>query len=163
MQTRLYLVVAILLLAATPFAAQPRRDALVFITSKNQTTTSLSTAELRNIYLGRTTRWKNGRRILVIVRPPAMPAGREFLDRVVRMSEIDFSQDWLGAVFRGEAAAAPRVIGSTDAVRKAIAENTDAIAFVLSSELVAEDETSIRVLAVDGKTRDEPSYPFVIR
>jgi len=163
MRTRLYPVVAILLLTATPFAAQPRRDALVFITSRSQTTTSLSTAELRNIFLGRTTRWKNGRRILVIVRPATTPAGRDFLDRVVRMSEIDFSQDWLAAVFRGQVSSAPRVVASTDAVRKAIAGNANAIAFVLRSELVVEDETSIRILAVDGKTPDDASYPFVTR
>ena len=163
MQTRLYsIVVATLLMTATPFAALPRRDSLVFITSKDQTTTTLSPSELRNIFLGRTTRWKNGRRIVVIVRPSTTAAGREFLDRVVRMSEIDFSQDWLGVVFRGHAPSAPRVIGSADAVRKMVAENVDAIAFVLSSELGAEDETLIHILAIDGKPPNDETYPFAI-
>lgn len=160
-QTRLGpILVVILLMTMTPLAAVPRREALVFITSKDQVTTNLSSSEVRDIYLGRTTRWKNGHRITVVVRPATTAAGRVFLQQVVRMSEIDFSQNWLGVVFRGEASSPPRATAPVDAVRKLIAGNADAIAFVLSSELVAEDESLIRALAIDGRTREEEAYPY---
>jgi ABC-type phosphate transport system substrate-binding protein len=155
-------LVVIVLMAMTAFAAVSRRETLVFITSKDQATTNLSTAEVRNIYLGRTTRWKNGRRISVIVRPATTAAGRTFLQQVVRMSEIDFSQNWLGVVFRGEASSPPQVIAPADAARKLVSGNADAIAFVSSSELAAEDEGLIRTLTIDGKGREEEGYPFVV-
>lgn len=156
------MLVMILLMTAMPFAGASRRESLVFITSKEQVTTSLSAAEVRNIYLGRTTRWQNGHRITVIVRPATTAAGRTFLQQVVRMSEIDFSQNWLGVVFRGEASAPPRVVAPSDAVRKLVAGNADAIAFVLSSELTAEDDAVIRTLSIDGRTRDEEAYPYLV-
>jgi ABC-type phosphate transport system substrate-binding protein len=155
-------LVVILFMTMTSIAAVPRRETIVFIASKDQTTTNLSIAEVRNIYLGRTTRWRDGHRITLIVRPATTPAGRAFLDRVVRLSEIDFSQNWLGVVFRGEASSPPQVIAPLSAVRKLLTANPDAIAFVLSSELVAEDEALVRVLTIDGKARDEDGYPFVV-
>ena len=163
MQTRLGLtLVVIALITTTPFAAASRREALVFITSKDQGTTNLSSSEVRDIYLGRTTRWQDGHRITVIVRPATTLAGRTFLQQVVHMSEIDFSQNWLGVVFRGEAPSPPRVIAPADAVRKMVTGNVDAIAFVLTSELTAEDESLIRILTIDGKTRDEENYPLAV-
>jgi ABC-type phosphate transport system substrate-binding protein len=159
---RYTIVLAMLCVAAVSFADAPRRDTLVFITSRNQPTKTLSAAEIRSIFLGQKTRWKNGRRITVIVRPATTAAGRIFLERVVRTSEIDFAQHWLGVVFRGEAPSAPQVIASADAVRRWVAADTDAIAFVLGSELAGENEALIQTLAIDDPARDSDSYPFTI-
>jgi ABC-type phosphate transport system substrate-binding protein len=163
MTTRLCLLLVVtILMTPAPYADVPKRGSLLFITSKEQATASLSVAEVRNIYLGRTTRWPDGRRITVIVRPATTEAGRAFLRHVVRMSEIDFSQDWLGVVFRGHASSPPRVIGQAEAVRKLVAGNAGAIGVVLSSELTEEDEAHLQILAIDGKTPGEESYPFAI-
>jgi ABC-type phosphate transport system substrate-binding protein len=150
-------------MTTTLCAAAPHRDALLFITSRHQTTTNLSVPELQNIYLGRTTRWKDGHRIVVVVRSPATLAGRTFLQQVVRMFDIDFSQEWLGVVFRGEAAAPPEVIASAESVREVIAADPDAIAFVLQSELTADDARLLRTLTIEGKRSGEESYPFAVR
>ena len=151
---------AALLLTATLVAPQAHRDTLVFIVSTQQTTTTLSATDLRNIYLGRMTRWKNGHRIAAIVRPSSTDAERAFLARLVRMSDIDFSQHWLGLIFRGEAPSPPQVIASADGVRKAVAANPDSIAFLLTSELPGGDDRPIRTLLIDGKAPNEPGYPF---
>jgi ABC-type phosphate transport system substrate-binding protein len=151
---------AALLLTATLIAPPAHRDPLVFIVSAQQTTTTLSAADLRNIYLGRMTRWKNGHRIAVIVRPATSDAERAFLARLVRMSDIDFSQHWLGVIFRGEAPSPPQVIASAESVEKAVAANPDSIAFLLTSETLAEDDRSIRILTVDGQAPSEARYPF---
>ena len=42
----------------------------------------------------------------------ATPEGQLFLQQLIRMSDIDYAHFWIGAVFRGEASSAPRVIDS---------------------------------------------------
>jgi hypothetical protein len=135
------LLAIMVVIVTIPCIGAPRQDALVFITTNPQST--LSSAELRNLYLGRTTRWKNGRRVALIVRPASTTAGNAFLKQVVRMSEIDFSQHWLGVVFRGEAPSPPRVVEAAQAVVKIVIENPDALAFVMESELEGIDEHSL--------------------
>ena len=90
-------------------------------------------------------------------RPPETPEGRLFLDQLVRMSDIDYSQWWLGAVFRGRAAAAPRVMNSSEAMEKAVAANPDAIGFLLMTPSAA--EPSLVVLTIDRKPPADMEYP----
>ena len=152
-----------LLLAANPAAAAASgSDALVFVVGARRQPIAVSSAELRKVYLGKTTRWPDGRRIVLAVRPARTAAGKIFFDRVVEMSDIDFSRHWLGVLFRGEAVAAPRVISGADEVRRLLARTPDALAFLLSSELDAGD-TSLRPLAIDGRSPGSPSYLYRVR
>jgi hypothetical protein len=149
-----------LLLAANPAAAAASgNDALVFVVGARSQPIAISSVELRKVYLGKTTRWADGRRIVLAVRPADTAAGKIFFDRVVEVSDIDFSRHWLGVLFRGEAVAAPRVISSADEVRRFLARTPDALAFLLSSELDAGD-VSVRPLLVDGRAPGNPSYPY---
>lgn len=133
------------------------RTRVSFIVSARRAQRSVSSAELRRMFLGQTSRWSDGRRIIIYVRPSNTAEGRVFLDRLIRMSDIDYSQWWIGAVFRGEAAATPRVIDSPDAMIKAVAENADAIGFIATPNNVSGDVT---VLAVDGKQPSDAAYPI---
>jgi ABC-type phosphate transport system substrate-binding protein len=158
---RVLLAAAATILPATDVrsAAGSPSDALVFVVSARRPTTRLSSAELRQISLGRITRWKDGRRIVLAIRPAATPAGGAFFDHVVQMSDIDFSQNWLGIIFRGEATAPPRVLKSSEEVKRFLSKSSDALAYLLASELEPGD-TSIRRLIIDGVRPDEPSYPL---
>jgi len=128
---RLMIVVALAAFAA----AQPRpRDSVTFVVSARSTIRGISAAELRRIFLGETSRWSNRHRIVVCLRPTDSPEGRIMLDRLVRMSDIDYSQRWIGAVFRGAAGSALAVFPPRDALLKAVANNPDAIGFVLTGE-----------------------------
>ena len=149
--------IILIVLAATLMTAEPPRTSVSFIVSSKRATKNLSSAELRRIFLGQTSRWRDGHRIALFVRPRGTPEGRVFLDRVVRMSEIDYSQWWIGAVFRGEAASVPRVIETSEAMVKAVSANDDAIGFLGSPVNGAE----VSVLTIDGKTPDDPAYPIV--
>jgi ABC-type phosphate transport system substrate-binding protein len=148
--------------ATIRFAAGAPTDSLVFAVPVRQSTTKLSSAELRQICLGRITRWKDGRRIALAIRPSATRAGRAFFDRVVQMSDIDFSQNWLGIIFRGEAAASPRVLGSSEEVKRFLLRSPGGLAFLLASELDPED-SSVRLLSLDGARPDDASYAFRLR
>jgi ABC-type phosphate transport system substrate-binding protein len=123
--------IALLLATATTTPSQ----SIAFIVSAKGHTRPRSSAEVRRIFLGQISRWEDGHRIVLIVRPTASPAGRIFLERLIRMSEIDYAHYWIGAVFRGEAASAPRVVDSRESTIKAVAENPDAVGFVLAGEV----------------------------
>lgn len=137
-----------------------RSDPLVFVVSSRQPTKALSSAELRQTFVGRITRWKDGRRIELAIRPSKTPAGRAFFARVVQMSDIDFSQNWLGIIFRGEAMSSPRVVETRGDVDRFLARFSDGLSFLLASELTP--EPTIRALQVDGLSPDDSSYPFRI-
>ena len=129
--------------AAPPVAASSP-PSIVFITSPKRSGLETSTADLRRIFLGEVSRWRNGHRMVLFVRPSNTPEGRAFLDRVVQMPDIDYSQWWIGAVFRGEAAAAPRVMETPEKMIRAVAANPDAIGF-LSPGDVTRDVSVITV------------------
>src|SRR5258706_13863738 len=150
-----HVLTSIALLLATT-APQPRQS-VTFIVSAKGHARARSSAQIRRIFLGQISRWEDGHRIMLIMRPTASAEGRLFLERLIRMSDIDYAHFWIGAVFRGEASAAPRVIDSRDLAVKAVADNVDAIGFVLDGEALPE---SVAVLAVAGKLPSDPDNPI---
>src|ERR1700759_82191 len=104
-----FILTAAVLFASGRVASEPPLQSVAFVVAAGQSVRNLSLGDLRRIYLGQITRWRHGHPIVPLVSPPDVPEGRIFLDRVVRMSDIDYSHFWIGAVFRGEAAVAPRV------------------------------------------------------
>ncbi len=139
-------------------AAPARNETLVFLAGKGRPPAAMSSAELRRIWLGQATRWPDGRRIVLAVRPASLPAGRLFYERVAAMSEIDFSRLWLGILFRGDAESAPRVIGPADDVRRFLAGGPDRLAFLLSGEIDRHDAD--RPLRIDGKYPGDAGYAY---
>jgi ABC-type phosphate transport system substrate-binding protein len=154
------LTVAILLLAASssqgeePIAA----NVAVLVSAKNPMR-DISAGDLRRIFLGDISRWHNGHRIILFVRPMDTSEGRLFLDHLVRMSDIDYSQWWLGAVFRGRVANAPRVIGSIDEMVRAVAATPDAIGFAAAPPA----DPGVVVLTVEGRAPSDPRYALRAR
>lgn len=150
-----------LLLATGAGAAEPPETSISFLVSAKNSTRDVSAGDLRRIFLGEISRWANGHRIIVFVRSSETQEGRLFLDRLVRMSDIDYSQWWLGAVFRGRSADPPRLIGSEDAMVRAVATTPDAIGFVAAPP--AASDSGVEVLTVNGKSPSDPNYPVRIR
>jgi ABC-type phosphate transport system substrate-binding protein len=149
---------AFLLLATAADAAEPPPANVSFLVSARNTMRDISAGDLRRIFLGEISRWANGHRIIVFVRSSETPEGRLFLDRLVRMSDIDYSQWWLGAVFRGRSANSPRVLASDDAMVKAVAATPDAIGFVAAPP--AAPESGVAILTINGRTPSDPAYPI---
>jgi ABC-type phosphate transport system substrate-binding protein len=149
------LVVAATVLLLLP-AASSKRESVTFVVSSRSAVRDLSSAELRRIFLGRTTRWPGGRRIVVCLRPTDSPEGKILLDRVVRLSAIDYSQNWLGALFRGDVASAPRIYATREELLHAVERNDDAIGFVLNTGRSVEPA---RRLTIDRHSVDDAAYP----
>jgi ABC-type phosphate transport system substrate-binding protein len=161
MNVRRTIVAAVFFVAASvaEAAEPPMARSLSFFVSARNTVRNLSEGDLRRIFLGEISRWPSGRRIVLYVRPFDSPSGRLFLDRLMRMSDIDYAQWWLGAVFRGRAAAAPRVMESHEAMARAVATNADAIGFDSSSPL----DPELLILTIEGRAPSDPRYPIRAR
>jgi len=153
------LLAILLAAAASRVSGAPPSDALVFVVARGRSETGVSSGDLRRIYLGQITRWKDGRRIALAVRPSTTRAGKIFFDRVVEVSEIDFSRRWLGILFRGDAMSAPRVVSGAEDLKRFLERAPDGLGFLLASEGDARDP-SIRVLTVDGSAPGAPGYPY---
>lgn len=162
MQARRSAVIAILLLlASTARPVEAPHPSVSFLVSARNPLRNVSAGDLRRIFLGEISRWDNGHHIVLFVRPAETPEERLFLDRLVRMSDIDYSQWWLGAVFRGRAGQAPRIVETADAMARAVAANADAIGLVASSAALAESE--VVVLTIDRRAPSDAGYPVRAR
>jgi ABC-type phosphate transport system substrate-binding protein len=150
----LAIAAAFLLLATAGGAVEPPPTSISFLVSAKNTMRDISAGDLRRIFLGEISRWANGHRIIVFVRSSETPEGRLFLDRLVRMSDIDYSQWWLGAVFRGRSANPPRVVSSEDAMVKAVAATPDGIGFASAPPA----ESGVGVLTINGKGPSDTDY-----
>jgi len=153
-RNQLLAIVALVALAAA--TAHPRVSSATFVVSPRSEVRDLSSAELRRIFLGQTARWRDHHRIVICLPPARSPEETLLLERVVRMSAIDFSQQWVGAVFRGEAASAPHLFDSRESLLKAVSENRYAIGVVATSDQTVSPAVAI---TIDGKSPDDPSYP----
>lgn len=168
---------ALLLMMLPAAAAGPAKASfrLIVVVSASQKTVDLSSGDLRRIYIGEMTRWPDGRRIVPVMLPASSRETEMFLRRVVRMSAIDFSQQWISVVFRGRVPAPPVVAPTVrDAVRF-VDSHPEAIAFV-SGEVssVAGPSTSagdahpagadrhsgVRVINIDGRSPRASEYPL---
>ena len=158
MRFRRTLVIAtLLLLAASVRAAEPVHPSVSFLVCAKNPIRDISAGDLRRIFIGDISRWSNGHRIILFVRPAETPSGRTFLDRLVRMSDIDYSQWWLGAVFRGRAASAPRVIDTAEAMINTVAATPDAIGFVGTRDRAL--QPGVAIITIEGKAPPDPDYP----
>jgi hypothetical protein len=150
-------VIALFALLSILFSATPEGTAhrLVIITGPSGPFRDLSTDNLRGIFLGRITR-AGGRRIVPVILGNTDPAQRYFLAKVIGIDEIDFTQVWIGAVFRGEVAAPPRVARSARDAIVYVASHPGAIGFIDERDL----QLGVTPVTVDGRTYHDADYPF---
>jgi len=129
---------------------------VVVIVSATNSITDISSVDLRAIYLGAVTRWPTRRAILPIILTTKSRETPVFIRRIIRMSDLDYAQHWIGVVFRGQAASAPLVASSVDEAARFVSAHPEAIAVVGGIP----KEKGVRVLTVDLKSHDAPDYPL---
>src|SRR6476469_9254508 len=168
---------ALVLIAASAWpassASAPVR--LVVAVSASQSVGNLSSADLRRIYVGDMTRWPDGHRILPVMPPARSQESEVFLKHVVRMSPIDFAQQWIGVVFRGRAPAPPKVVATANEALDFVAAHPDAIAIVPfdaspgalrstptgdSSQTRSDRHAGVRIINIDGRPPRSTEYPL---
>jgi hypothetical protein len=130
---------------------------LIVVVPSSQTIAGLTTGDVRRIYLGDMTRWPDGRRIVPVMLKPGSSASDVLLKRLLRISAIDFAQQWIGAVFRGRVAAPPVTVANTAEAIRFVETHADAVAVIVEGHDVPR---TLRVLPIDERAPASPQYPL---
>ena len=93
--------------------------------------------------------------------PTRSHESQAFLKRILRMSAIDFAQEWIGVVFRGRAPAPPIVVATAGDALDFVAAHQDAIA-VIPDDLSPSGarHPGIHIITIDGRTPRSSEYPL---
>jgi hypothetical protein len=159
-------VLAFGLVAAMPFGRARSDEPVVVIASAEWTEASeVSLAELRRIYLGRTTSLR-GRRTKPFHLRSGAPARAAFSIAVLGEREETFEDYWIEQALRG-GPLPPREVPNARALVREVARSPGAIGYLPRSDLVTEGSggipAGIRVLhlrSTDGVLApDDPRYP----
>ena len=102
--------------------------------------------------------WKAGERIYLILQESGNPERALVIKRVYRMSDVELKQFWLAKLFRGEIPAFPRVVASSAAAKRIVAQAPNALAFI---DAAAVDST-VKAVRIDGQKAGEPGYAFAV-
>lgn len=140
-------------------AAKPKQESLVIIVNQSNPVDSLTSAELRSIFLGERTHWANGRRITLVMMEPGQPERDTVLRQICRLSEAEFRRRFLQALFTGEVIVSPKTLSTPVGVRKFVFNVPGAIGYVRPEDA----DKSIKILRIDGHLPDDADYPLKIQ
>ena len=133
-------------------------QALAIVVNRSNSIDNLSSAELRKIFLGKRSRWPNGRRITVAMLDYGEPERKAVLRQVYRMDEDGYRDYFLKEVYRGDVFAAPKTLESSVVMQKFVFNAPGAIGYLRSSDV----DSSVKVLRIDGRLPDDKDYTLLI-
>jgi len=140
------------------FPAVGRAGDVALIVNPKNPVADLTWAEVVAIFKAEQQHWKAGERIYLILQESGTPERALLLKRVYLMTDVEMKQFWLAKLFRGEIAAFPRVVASSAAAKRIVAQAPNALAFI---DAAAVDST-VKALRIDGLKAGEPGYALAV-
>ncbi|HCV42197.1 MAG TPA: hypothetical protein DGH68_01845 [Bacteroidetes bacterium] len=126
-------MVTVLLVVILAIGTTATVQAQVSIIVAKSSTQKVSKEEAKDIFAGATAAWGNGAKIQVIDQSDT-EAGKKFYDEFVGKSANQVRLQWTKLVLSGQAQA-PKKCGDDEAVRKAVAEDPNAIGYIQSNAM----------------------------
>ena len=139
MQIQKLLLVALLNIYAT----QVKAADLVVVVSAKSPVTSLSVAQVSDIFLGQMTSFPEGREAIAIDQKPGSSIRDEFYLKTSSKSPSLMKAYWSKMLFTGRGQP-PKYLADSSAVRKLVAGNTSLIGYVDKTEI----DASIKVVLI---------------
>lgn len=130
-------VIALALSLGGPVAA----DVVAVVSVKNPVTT-LSKNQVADIFLGKTTRFPDGRQALPIDQSEGAVARYEFYTEFTGKSAAQLKAHWSKIIFTGRGQP-PRSVANSSETKKLLAQNPNAIGYIEPAMV----DSSVRVLA----------------
>ncbi len=118
----------------------------------------LSMADLRKLFLGDRQFWSSNLRVALVMRAPVARERAVVVWTICKMSEAQFSQYWIGKVMRADCTSGPRLFGSNQAAMDLVRTMPGAISIVNMAQV----DSGLKVLQVDGKLPNQPGYKLRI-
>ena len=153
------LIVALALVAAAglsrpqPVAAQARGDLAIVVNSETPVT-SLSFAELRQVFLGDKQYWSKDMPVVLLMRAPTSAERDAVLNVIYQMKEPQFKQYWIAKIFRAELSSPPKIVYSSESTVSLISAIPGAIAFMAATDV----KPGLKVVRIDGHLPGEAGY-----
>ena len=153
------LIVALALVAVAglsrpqPVAAQARGDLAIVVNSETPVT-SLSFAELRQVFLGDKQYWTKDMPVVLLMRAPTSAERDAVLNVIYQMKEPQFKQYWIAKIFRAELSSPPKIVYSSESTVSLISAIPGAIAFMAATDV----KPGLKVVRIDGHLPGEAGY-----
>jgi hypothetical protein len=136
----------------------PPAQNLAIVVNRSNPIDSLSTAELRRIFLGERGHWSSGRRITIVMMEPGQPERAAMLHDICQMSENEFSNHFLHGLFTGEVLVSPKTLATPVGVRKFVYNVPGAIGYLRASDV----DPTVKVIRIDERYPNDKSYSLHI-
>lgn len=142
-------VLAIATLLGVVCFTHPKAHAekLYVVVGDGISTNEISKGALKSICMGKTTYWKSGKKISLLMRPSASPAGKAIYKTVLKMVPSRFQHYWNEQKLSGRGIA-PRSVSSGSKVVKMVGSRAGAIGFISESERQQLGKTSAKTFLI---------------
>ena len=127
---------------ALSLAVGPTRADVVAVVSSTSEVTSLSKAQVTDIFLGKVSRFPNGTQAIPIDQADGSPARDEFYAKYAGNSPAQVKAHWAKIIFTGRGQP-PKAVSNSVEVRKVIAANPQAIGYIERNEV----DRSVKVVS----------------
>lgn len=125
-------ILSISLMLALPFTGL--KADIVVIVNKENSSTSLTTEQLVDIYMGRQRYFPNGDLALRIDQDPNSEIRSDFYQKLINKSIAEVNAYWARLLFTGQATP-PNVLENTQSILKAVRDNPGAVAYIDSKDV----------------------------
>jgi len=133
-------------------------DHLAVIVNLSNPVENLSLNDLRALALMQQTSWPNGRKITLALHEPGPLERQAVLQLVYHMNESAFSRYFLQATFTGRIGSGPRLLSTSENVKRFVVNVPGALGFVR----LADVDPSVKMVRVDGRVAGSPGYALVL-
>ncbi len=136
---------SVLLFALYEGHAETTNDLAVIVNRANAIV-SLSSRDLRSVFLGTKESWPDGTKVLAVSLPSERPETRAILKEVCGMSEADFKRYFLMMNFQGKSVSPPRMMQNADAVKAFVGATPGALGVIRLRDV----DSSVAIMSIDG-------------
>ena len=119
---------------------------LTVVSNPKGSPANMKQAELKSIFLGEKQRWRDGKKIVIVLMKTNTAAGKNVCEKIYDMSGDELKKFWLALVFQGKSDA-PVFFSSIGELQAYVSENPGAIGIIDQAPTVG----GIKVVSIDGK------------
>jgi ABC-type phosphate transport system substrate-binding protein len=147
-------VAAVIILCAGALQAQTHGGDLAIVVNPATPVSSLSFAELRQVFLGDRQYWTKDVPVVLLMRAPTSAERDAVLNVIYQMKEPQFKQYWIAKIFRAELSSPPKIVYSNESTISLVSAIPGAIAFLAASDV----KPGLKVIRIDDRLPGEAGY-----
>ena len=134
-------------------------DAIIVIVNIANPVTSLSSTDLKKLFLADRSHWDTGNAVAPVIPSAGAQERTTFLKIICGMSDRDLNKYFMQAAFTGRSVNPPREVPNSSAVKNFVASSPGAIGFVKALDFHGDgSDGGVKAVRVDGVAASERGY-----